>query len=302
VIPVLGRHAALRRTLEHLERQDVRDFEVVLVSDAADPDPQGVQSEARDRRFTVRTLHAEVPGASAARNLGWRSCAAPLVLFLGSDILAGRALVAEHLALHARHRSPSVAVLGHVHWAGRRTTFMRWLDRGFQFDFGSIEGGEAGWGRLYAANMSLKRELLERVGGFDDELPYLYEDLDLGYRLDEVGFRLLYNPRASAAHLHRPSLQEWRTRMETAAVAERAFCARHPDVEPFFFNRFREAVAHPRARGRGALLAPLVPPGLPVLGARVWASVDMRYRQELAPSFLAAWDRAERAGGAAGAQ
>ena len=76
-------------------------------------------------------------------------------------------------------------MLGHVRWARevRVTPFMHWLEHGVQFDYPAIDGIEAGWGRFYGANVSAKRELVERVGGFDEvRLPYGYEDLDFGYR------------------------------------------------------------------------------------------------------------------------
>jgi hypothetical protein len=33
-----------------------------------------------------------------------------------------------------------------------------------------------------------------------------------------------------------------------------------------------------------------VPPGAPLVGPRVWASVDARFKQALAPDFLRAWE------------
>jgi hypothetical protein len=72
--------------------------------------------------------------------------------------------------------------------------------------------------------------------------------------------------------------------------------AKHPDFEPYFLKLFTAAAESPPARGLLARLAPLVPPGAPVLGPRVWASVDRAYRQALAPAFLDAWERAGVAG------
>ena len=37
---------------------------------------------------------------------------------------------------------------------------MEWLDDGVQFDYGRIEGTEAGWWHFYTANVSVKRVLL----------------------------------------------------------------------------------------------------------------------------------------------
>ncbi len=74
------------------------------------------------------------------------------------------------------------------------------------------------------------------------------------------------------------------------AASERAFCAKHPEIPPYFLGIFREAAASPPARGRLARLAPFVPPGAPLLGPRVWGSLDARFKQALAPHFLRAWE------------
>jgi GT2 family glycosyltransferase len=303
VIPTLGRAAVLCRALDRLERQDApaRSFDVVVVADARESDLAAVRGAAYGRQFEARVLQAEAPGASAARNLGWRSAAGEIVLFLGNDILADPGLVSGHLHWHALHDEDAVGVLGDVRWADelRATPFMRWLGNGIQFDYKRIDGVNAGWGRFYTANVSVKRALLERAGGFDEgRLPYLYEDLDLARRLDDVGFRLLYNERASAEHLHPVTLESWRERAAQIAVAEREFTRLHPDVPAYFHGLFSSAARARPARGRGVRLARLVPRGMPWLGPRVWSSVDAYYRQQLAGPFLAAWDD-ERVGVAA---
>jgi glycosyltransferase involved in cell wall biosynthesis len=258
VINVLGRHDVLARVLDGLERQsDASEFEVIVAPDAAEPAPDGVESAVAGRARLVQSQRA---GASAARNAGWRAAHAPLVLFLGADILPAPRLVAEHLAWHAEHSEDNVAVLGDVRWARglRVTPFMRWLDRGWQFDYHGIAGVEAGWGRFYTANVAVKRTLLERVGGFDEEaFPFHDEDLDI-------------------------------------APAERRFVARWPDVPPFYRDTFARALAEPPARGRGVALARFVPKWVPVVGPRVQRSFDMYFRQAIAPAYLASWEAAER--------
>jgi GT2 family glycosyltransferase len=295
VIPTHDRPEKLRRALDRLDRQTSSpDHEVIVVANAGDD--RAAVADAVGRRPRARLLVADSPGASAARNLGWRDARAPIVLFLGDDILAGQALLAEHRSWHETSPDPEVGVLGYVGWARELsvTPFMRWLERGMQFDYGGIEGTEAGPGRLYTANVSLKRSLLERSGGFDEELPYLYEDIELAHRLSQLGFRLLYNRRAAAEHLHEATLASWRARMRTAAWAEHRFVRKHPEAQPRLYERMSRAAAAPPARGRAARLVRFVPPWLPGLGPLVWRSAEQRWLQALAPDFLEAWADADR--------
>ncbi len=296
-MPTLGRQYKLERALERLAALTEEDFTVTVVSDALDPDP----SATAGRSVGVagwRHLQAGRPGASAARNVGWRATRAPVVLFVDDDILADRDLVSEHLAGHEAEPAERTCVLGDVRWAGevRVTPFMRWLDAGgLQFDYGELsDGDDVGWGRMYTANVSVKRSLLERLGGFDEAgFPYLYEDLDLARRaVDDGGLVVRYRRSASAEHLGASTLEDWLARVERLAVAERAFVERYPDVRPHFHDIFSAAAARAPARGRGRRLAGVLPRGTPMVGARAWASAEASYAQALAPVFLAAWDRA----------
>ncbi len=297
VIPTLGRAEKLARALDRLDRQSAGsgDFAVTVAIDAAQPSTGPVTDAVGRRSFEVRVLQAERAGASAARNLGWRSASTPLILFIDDDVLAAPGLIAAHLDWHRRYRGAEVGVLGHVRWADelRVTAFMRWLEQGIQFDYPNIDGTEAGWGRFYTANASVKRSLLELSGGFDElELPFGYEDIELAYRMRHHGFRLLYNRDAEAEHLHAMDLAMWQTRVRRIAFAEHRLNRMHPEIEPYFHHLFARASAAPAASGRGRHLTALFAEQTPLLGKRAWASAKLYYLQQLAPSFLAAWSEA----------
>jgi glycosyltransferase involved in cell wall biosynthesis len=276
VIPTVGR-STLPRVVERLRGPDV---EVIVVADA------------NAGRVADAALRAEEPGAAGARNAGWRAAQADVVLFTDDDVLLERGAVERHLRLHDDHPDETVGALGHVRWADelRPTPLMEWLDDGVLFDYGRIEGTEAGWWHFYTANVSVKRSLLQRTGGFDAQrFPYLYEDLDLAYRLSKEGFHLRYDPDARAEHLLAPSLDAWRKRMPVLAKAEHAFVARHPELPPYFRDRFATITTDPPTRGLTGRLQPLIPLATPWLGARAWVSAKERAARELARRYLEAW-------------
>lgn len=296
VIPTLGRRDRLVRTFRALEKQTIppTSFEVIVASDPSGKETRDT-AELVSRRYSFQARHlvASSAGASAARNAGWTSASAPIVLFLGDDILASPRLLEAHLEWHRQRGGPQVGVLGRVQWASEITTtpFMRWLERGIQFDYPSIRGDAASWFNFYTANISLPRVSLERVGGFDHlHFPFLYEDLDLGYRLHRLGFRLLYNRQARGEHLHPTTLAEWRARMAAVATAERQWVSRYPEMPAYFHDKFVEAQRRPPARGRGRNLIRWIPPSLPLLGRKAWQSAEVFYLQQLAPAFLDAWE------------
>jgi GT2 family glycosyltransferase len=302
VVPTYRRHSVLNQAMAALARQtvDLESFEVIVVDDPVEDDSDRVAAALESHRIPVRHLHRADRGVSAARNVGWRAARAPVVLFLGDDILSSPTLVAEHLAFHARHAQEHVAVLGHVRWADRLrvTPFMTWLERGFQSNYGRLDrGGIPSWFDFLTTNVSVKRSMLERAGGFDERnFPFLSEDTDLGLRLFGLGLELRYQPAARAEHLHRQTLAQWRTRIREIARSERRMIELYPELEPHFERRLRLALAESPARARAArLLFPLRRAGWPRLSRFVDHHLDVYYRQRLAPAFLEVWDSASSA-------
>jgi GT2 family glycosyltransferase len=303
VISTLGNYAVLARVLEGFAHQDATagSFEVVVVTDRNDPDPDAVERAMQERPYPVRRITGRVPGLSANRNAGWREARAPLVLFTDNDTLPSRSLVSEHLAWHRDNPAPEVAVAGSIVWARelKLTPFMRWLDEGIQFNREGIAGDEAGWGHLYGANSSVKRAFIERVGDWDEvRLPYLYDDVDWAYRASKHGMRVLYNHGAEVEHLrYDATLEFWKKKMRRLAQTERQFCSIHPEIDPWFYGMFTSALSVPAARSRGATLTRFVPRWVPVIGKRAWDSAGQYWRQQLAPHFLQAWDESAPADG-----
>ena len=296
VIPTYRRRDALPRALDSLGRQTAAAdrFEVIVVDDPVEDDSAAVAAllDAERRPYPLRHLHRDARGVSAARNAGWRAASGRLVMFIGDDILLAPDALAEHLAWHERHPEDEAGVLGRVEWAGelRVTPFMRWLERGIQFDYVSLQGTEAPWTHFYTANVSLKRAMLERIGGFDEErFPFLYEDLDVGRRLSEHGFRLLFNPVAVGEHLHATEVDDWRRRMAATAPAERRWVEAYPDMPAWFHDIFEAAERRRRVPALPGRVAARVPERLPLVGRRAGALADLYFRQQLAPAFLGAW-------------
>lgn len=300
VLSTLGNYEVLRRVLDGYDLQDAEpgSFEMIVVADRADPEPERVDAAIGERSYPVRRITGRIPGLSANRNTGWREARAPIVLITDNDTIPVPSLVSEHLEWHRRHPEEEVAVAGHVRWARelQMTAFMAWLDSGPQFDFQSIRGIEAGWAHLYGANSSIKRGFIERVGDWDEvRLPYLYDDLDWAYRASKHGLRVLYNRKAVVDHLRFDAdLEFWKQKMQRLAKTERDFVRIHPEIPAHFHYMFSKAARIPVAKGRFARLAHRVPRRVPLLGKLVWGSAEVYFPQQLAPYFLAAWEELER--------
>lgn len=288
IIPSHGRWDVLTETLTALAGQ-VGDADVVVVVDGVDLEPPSLP--------VGRVVQRPHGGPAAARNAGVAATDRPLVLFLGDDMVPTPRLVDAHLARHRDEPDPSVAVLGHVDWhpAVADSRILAWMDwSGTQFDYESLRrtgGDDAGFGRFYSCNVSVKRSLFERVGGFDVDFAFYYEDLDLGRRLADAGMVLRYERGAVVHHRHDYTLADVVRRFEGIAVGERMMVAKHPWFEPFFQHRVLQVAHRPPVSSLWTRLADHVPPAPHPVGDRVRARANAWYHQHVGPSFLEAWYR-----------
>jgi hypothetical protein len=219
-----------------------------------------------------------------------------LVLFLGDDMIPTQDLVRRHLDAHLKHSERQHAVLGHVDWHPEvsRNRVARWLDSsGSQFDFANISGDEAGWGRFYSCNLSLKRSFFLEAGGFDEDFEFDYEDLDCGYRLHQLGLVLWYDEHAVTHHLHSYDFEGLSRRYESRAGAERLMASKHQWFSPWFASMVLDA----DTRRRVSPLWPLLADRLPKRSGRLLGAARRResrwFYQQLAPRFLAVWEGEE---------
>ncbi len=192
VVPTVGRES-LARLLGTLAACGPPWPETLVVVDdsgqgKAVPTPPVLAGRTRILRTRGRQ------GPAAARNLGWRATSAPFVAFLDDDVLVSpewtRRLVADLESLDRR----TAAVQGRlsVPRASRPSDRARTTAR--------LEGA-----RWITADLAVRRDALDDVGGFDERFPRAYrEDTDLALRLQDRGWRLTMGGRRSE-HPVRPA-------------------------------------------------------------------------------------------------
>lgn len=205
VLPTLDRPEAIYNLLRHLEHQTEAPFEIVVVDQSAVPDARVAAYAAE--HLLVRHHRIPVKGLPNARNVGVSLSRGDVVLFLDDDSIPDAGLVRFHAEAYA---DPGVGGVG-----GQ-------VRGGYDADQGAIGTFRESDGRvvrnfgastrcdvdhLPGGNMSFRREVFGRVGGFD--LSYggsaIGEETDFCLRARRAGFRLIFEPRATLEHLHLPT-------------------------------------------------------------------------------------------------
>jgi GT2 family glycosyltransferase len=202
IIPTYRREEALRRCLADVLAQRHPSFEVLVVDQSPDHEP-ATWAALRALPPHARHVRLEHPSVTAAVNVGARMAAAPLLLFLDDDIeIDDRDL----LSRHARHYDePSIAgVVGRIVNAERRADLpqpavagsLGFLAMNFDHPHAMDVPTAAG------ANMSFRRELVGRLGGFDERYTanaFRWET-DFSLRVIRAGYRIRYDPEARVLH------------------------------------------------------------------------------------------------------
>ncbi len=221
VIPTRDKRPLLERTLAALRAQDLggRAWEIVVVNDGSTDDTG--DALARLARDAVPPLRIVTPtanvGRAAARNLGWQKATGRWVLFLDDDIVVPEGLLSAHLevlggdprlgTIGPAATDPAIVDAPHFHYLDSRGV-------------AKLPAGPAPARYFVTQNAAVPREALAAVGGFDEGFSaYGFEDMDLGFRLEDWGVRFQVLPRPVPRHIHHHTLDEY--------LDKKRVCGRH---------------------------------------------------------------------------
>jgi cellulose synthase/poly-beta-1,6-N-acetylglucosamine synthase-like glycosyltransferase len=83
--------------------------------------------------------------------------------------------------------------------------------------------------RLATMNLLVKKQVLEEIGGFDENLPTQY-DTDLGYRITSAGYKIVFDPKALCYHFHRSTLLKFFTQQYKYGQNTWKLYLKHPSL------------------------------------------------------------------------
>lgn len=221
IIPHHNRYQLLRRCLGSLREQSWADFEIIVVDDGSEPrlQPETAWDEPWSRLRWIQL--ARNRGRAAARNAGLAAARGELVVFLDCDMAVRGDFVAAHARFHLA-QGPG------------------WMGQGRIIGTQDIETlpapsvwTDASRAQFATGNVSVAREMLLRLGGFDEAFSaYGFEDLELGFRLIRAGCKAGHVSEAVSWH-YEPLPLEFDWAADVARERERGrgaalFYRRHP--------------------------------------------------------------------------
>lgn len=178
-------------------------LEVVIAVDGEDELPD--QRAWQNFSWPVHLYQQEQRGQSAATNLAARQATGDFLWLLAQDMEPRPDALLELQKVAAQW--PNALVQGHIEHKpelleGRFTHFIA-NESNFQFAFHAFaEPEDLRAGQHYSPNALLERNKFLTLGGYDEQLPYGFQDADFGLRWRLNGDRIVYAPNAVAIHNH----------------------------------------------------------------------------------------------------
>jgi glycosyltransferase involved in cell wall biosynthesis len=221
IVPARDAAATLQRTLDGLQRQQLdAAFEVIVVDNGSLDDTAAIAEQHPIAQRVIRRTRGE--GAGAARNDGVGASRAPILAFIDSDCEPSPTWLAEGTKAIEGADIVAGAVTPPPDEVPGRFDRTLWVTR----EHGLYE----------TANLFVRREWFERLGGFQDWIPEapgestaatrpFGEDVWFAWRARRMGARTVFGGRSIVYHALMPGtardyiVETWRLRHFPTLVA-----------------------------------------------------------------------------------
>ena len=204
VIPNRNRSDDLIRCLESIKKQLHRDYEIIIVDDCSKT--KEIYNHPLLRELQAKVIdNTGLRGAASAKNSGARASHGSLMMFLDSD----SELLDENVlgnVIEIMGRDNQIGAVGGEIERGEggknmvplrtislrtgevRRTFAEWRNLSLEMEY------------LSTCNMTVRKTLFDRIGGFEEIFHTYYEDADFCLRLRKLGNKIVMDSRTLAIH------------------------------------------------------------------------------------------------------
>lgn len=214
----LLRYEVTKRCIEAIFERTQAAFELVVVAVDCEEEMRRYFDDLQGKNENLKVLYIKSGlGTTGSRNVGIQVCSGDYIVFMDNDVLVSRGWltglerVAEGSSDIGLVGAKILRENGEVYYCskymGAKLEGGRVVEIGLQKlkTYGgddpevNIEE-EVVW--YPTTTLLVKKEVIERVGGFDEYLFLVNEDKDLCLRSRKAGYKIIYAPSVEVVHLH----------------------------------------------------------------------------------------------------
>ena len=206
IVPVLNAEETIRDLLDSLMKLDYdgRKLEIIIVDGGSTDKTQEIA-----KSYPVRLIVEKRRGLNIARNTGVKNSNGEIILFTDSDCVVPEDWVKK---IVRNFRDESVGCVGGTVERYQDDFLSRYADesimpvlRNFK-EHKVLKDVEPPMDYPAGCNMAFRREVFEKVGGFDEEIRYGFDEDELIERACKAGYKMILDPEAVVKHKHRSNL------------------------------------------------------------------------------------------------
>ncbi len=236
VICTYNRAASLAKTLLSLTKQSYKGFEVIIIDGGSADGTKRIVDEFKNR-LLIRFYVFEEKQLAKVRDLGWRKARGKLVSWIDDDVVVSPDWAKSIIEIFEDSKiggvsgptiiPPKILRQRDIFFFYNKSGFSKWLGEIWNKVF--LENGMYQVGRVFrsgawspgsnfrsclrlkglinvdyleACNMTVRRALVRKVGGFDFSFRGVAEwcELDLAQKIKTLGNRLVFNSKVRVDH------------------------------------------------------------------------------------------------------
>lgn len=226
----------LEDCLKSLEKVRYPDYEVIFVDDGSKDNSQEIVA----RYPWVRNIKQVNKGLSVARNVGIAAAQGEIVAFTDSDCMADEDWL--YYLVQALQSSEKFAAVGGPNISPAATDWIQATVASAPGSPSHVLLTDTVAEHVPGCNMAYYKWALEQIGGFDPEYRKAGDDVDVCWRIMQLGFQIGFSPSAIVWHYRRFTVQAYFGQQKGYGEAEALLRYKHLN----YFGSTGSAIWHGR--------------------------------------------------------
>jgi GT2 family glycosyltransferase len=236
IIAVRNEKRLIIKCIESVFNQDFKDdYEVIIVDGMSNDGTYEILEELKNK-YDFKFLKNEKINAAAGRNLGIKNSKGEFIAFIDGDAIPEKNWLKNIKSTFEKH--DEVVGVGGPDLLPKDSSYKSQsigrvmtspLARGGRLNPStqhSLMEEEKYVGHIPTCNLSLRREVFDKVGFFDETF-VKGQDLELNYRITNNGFKLLYSPKIKVLHYRKNDFKSFSKQIYKWAKAKVAIIKKH---------------------------------------------------------------------------